>query len=257
MIKKRLYTVARIAMVAVVAAVLLTPLSASAATSSDVREAQTIMTKFGIPTGKIDGDYGPNTARGLCAVRQMAGWSPNRNNVDGPLMSKLRTWNKYSSLRQIKAPTLAGKSTYLLVLQKCQAILYVQNGVYHRVMAASTGTNAAQSDDGESHKTPNGSWYLGYTSRTDGHPTGWSCSTLYPESCRRHPGVGVNSKYSDYGNMYNKRSIVGDVLLHGSTSVPPRPASHGCVRVTIADSDWMFRNVGNDAKPYIKIVGSY
>lgn len=248
--KRRFFTALRLTVAAIVAATLFAPFTASAAVSTNVREAQTIMKKFGIPTGDVDGVYGPQTARGLCAARAMANYTPSRNNVDAKLMAKLRDWNKYSSLNKIAAPKLDGQSTYLLVLQRCQAILYVADGKFARIMAASTGMNAQQSDDGEDHRTPTIATRLGYTNR------GWSCSTIYPESCRNHT-EGMNAKYGKYGNMYNKRQIVGDVLLHGSTDVPPRPASHGCVRVTITDSDWMFKNVGNGPKPYIKIVGSY
>jgi hypothetical protein len=254
MIKRRLFTAVHVVVAAIVAIVLLTPLTVAAdGSSASVQEAQTIMTKFGIPTGTVDGYYGPNTARGLCAARQMAGYTPNRNNVDSALLAKMRSWNKtYGNLQAMPAPKLDGRTTYLLVLQKCQAILYVANGKYSRVMATSTGMNASQSDDGKDHRTPtNKSYLLGYTQR------GWSCSTLYPEGCSHHPGVGMNSGVSDYGNMYNKRAVVGDVFVHGSTSVPPHPASHGCIRVTVADSDWMFKNVGNGPKPYIKITGSY
>jgi hypothetical protein len=256
-----------VALAAIAAIIICAPLPASAAsTSAAVKEAQTIMTKFDIPTGPIDGAYGPLTARGLCVARYMTGnKTPNRTTVtsNSDVLVKLRSWNKtYGSLQSMPAPKLDGRSTYLLVLQKCQAIIYAANGTYSRVMAASTGTNASQSNDGKDHRTPTGSYQLGYTDRTypknqPSHPTGWSCSTLYPEGCSHHPGAGINSVYSDYGNMYNKRHVTGAVFVHGSTSVPARPASHGCIRVTVADSDWMFKHVGNDAKPYVKIVGQY
>jgi peptidoglycan hydrolase-like protein with peptidoglycan-binding domain len=35
-----------------------------------------------------------------------------------------------------------------------------------------------------------------------------------------------------YGPLYRPKYFVGGVALHGYPSVPPRPASHGCVRVT-------------------------
>src|SRR5882724_10366936 len=71
MTNKRFFITLQACASIIAAAAMLLPMTASAASysntySSKVREAQTIMTKFGIPTGDIDGYYGPSTARGLC-----------------------------------------------------------------------------------------------------------------------------------------------------------------------------------------------
>jgi hypothetical protein len=107
-------------------------------------------------------------------------------------------------------------------------------------------------------ETPTGSYVLGSTL------PGWSCSTLYPETCSDHT-VGMNARtpvkgvpFSTYGNMYNKRLITGAYLLHGATSVPTYPASHGCVRVSIEDSDWLYGNLTNAGGTiYLEITGAY
>lgn len=54
--------------------------------------------------------------------------------------------------------------------------------------------------------------------------------------------------------MYNPRQVIGDIFLHGSTSVPTYPASHGCIRVRVSDSDWLYHNV--DRMPFF-ITGNY
>ena len=41
------------------------------------------------------------------------------------------------------------------------------------------------------------------------------------------------------GEMYEPWYFYGGYALHGSTSVPAYPASHGCVRVSVADMDWL------------------
>ncbi|MFI6483052.1 L,D-transpeptidase family protein [Nonomuraea sp. NPDC050663] len=43
-----------------------------------------------------------------------------------------------------------------------------------------------------------------------------------------------------YGPLYRPRYFVGGVAVHGYRSVPPQPASHGCVRVSIAAMDWLW-----------------
>src|SRR5688572_3804206 len=143
----------------------------AASPSPAVREAQTILTKVSIPVGAIDGYHGQQTARGLCVFRQITALGINRNNVDSAVLVMLRDYNgRYSNLNAIPAPSLGGKSMYLLVHQTCQTMTYVDNGRFVKVMPVSTGITG--------HKTPNGTYQLGYTQR------GWSCSTIYPESCR-------------------------------------------------------------------------
>jgi N-acetylmuramoyl-L-alanine amidase len=45
------------------------------------------------------------------------------------------------------------------------------------------------------------------------------------------------------GWMYNAMYFTGGFAIHGSTSVPDYPASHGCVRVTLEDSDALFERI--------------
>jgi len=44
------------------------------------------------------------------------------------------------------------------------------------------------------------------------------------------------------GVLYRPKYFVGGVAVHGYPSVPPYPASHGCVRVTDAAMDWLWAN---------------
>jgi hypothetical protein len=36
---------------------------------------------------------------------------------------------------------------------------------------------------------------------------------------------------SELGEMYNPLYVVGGIAIHGSLDVPPKPASHGCIRI--------------------------
>jgi lipoprotein-anchoring transpeptidase ErfK/SrfK len=216
-----------------------TPVQA-AESSSSVANAQRIMTKFGIPAGPVDGLSGAQTSRGLCVFRYMAGLSVSRNSLDSTTYTYLKNYDaKYSSLSKIPARS---SSEYLVAHETCQAMVYARSGYYQRVMAISTGVSG--------HTTPNGSYYFGYTQK------GWSCSTLYLESCLNHT-EGQFASISSYGNMYNMRQVTGPIYVHGSTEVPTYPASHGCIRVTVSDSDWMYANVGNGARPLITTTGAY
>ena len=42
---------------------------------------------------------------------------------------------------------------------------------------------------------------------------------------------GYGWHHSQLGEMYNPLYIVGGIAIHGSLDVPPRPVSHGCIRI--------------------------
>jgi lipoprotein-anchoring transpeptidase ErfK/SrfK len=216
------------------------PTSAASATT---KEAQLILTKFGMPVGAVDGVWGSQTARGLCAFRIVVGATASRNGISSSTMTTLRNYNKkYSKLQSIPAATRSGKTTYMYANQTCQAMLYVKGGKYQKAIAISTGKGTTKDDT-----TPNDTYTMGNTSR------GWYCSGQYPESCKKQT-TGRFVTISNFGNMYNRRHVVNGVYVHGSTSVPTYPASAGCIRVSTKDSDWMYDNV--NSMPII-VAGKY
>ncbi len=56
---------------------------------------------------------------------------------------------------------------------------------------------------------------------------------------RRIEGVRI----APLGTMYDPMYFYRGFAIHGSPSVPPWPASHGCIRITRADAAWMITNV--------------
>ena len=46
-------------------------------------------------------------------------------------------------------------------------------------------------------------------------------------------------RYARLGTLYKPWYFKGGFAIHGSSSVPAYPASHGCVRVTNWDADWL------------------
>lgn len=46
----------------------------------------------------------------------------------------------------------------------------------------------------------------------------------------------------DLGQIYRPKYFIGGVAIHGSTSVPAYPASHGCVRVSVAAMDMIWES---------------
>ncbi|MGW4791465.1 L,D-transpeptidase family protein [Nonomuraea sp. NPDC004297] len=54
------------------------------------------------------------------------------------------------------------------------------------------------------------------------------------------------------GSMYNSLYFYGGVAMHGSTKVPLRPASHGCVRVPLTTSKRLFEMVQVGEPVYVR-----
>jgi peptidoglycan hydrolase-like protein with peptidoglycan-binding domain len=49
-------------------------------------------------------------------------------------------------------------------------------------------------------------------------------------------------RYAPLGTLYRPKYFYRGIAFHGYPSVPPYPASHGCVRVTNAAMDWLWAN---------------
>jgi lipoprotein-anchoring transpeptidase ErfK/SrfK len=47
-------------------------------------------------------------------------------------------------------------------------------------------------------------------------------------------------RISDLGELWRPKYFTGGYALHGSASVPTTAASHGCVRLTNAEIDWLW-----------------
>lgn len=230
--------------------------NAYSASRNNISEAQSIMNHYGMPAGPVDGWTGPKTRRGLCSFRLVSSMDQNPQtgqalgavglrNLEVNDLNELRNFRStYANVRSIAMNNLDGRSTYVYINKTCQVGMYVEDNTLMRVFPVSTGEQGKE--------TPTGAWRLGGTQR------GWSCSTLYPSSCV-YRNYDRFSSYGNYGNMYNKRYVMGSIFVHGSTRVPTYPGSKGCIRITIADSNWFYDEVGNwDHKnPYIKIDGAY
>jgi lipoprotein-anchoring transpeptidase ErfK/SrfK len=57
----------------------------------------------------------------------------------------------------------------------------------------------------------------------------------------------VNAMHSstlELGDMWRPKFFTGGIAVHGSSSVPAFPASHGCVRVSNSAMDWIWDTWG-------------
>src|SRR5207244_4348779 len=61
---------------------------------------------------------------------------------------------------------------------------------------------------------------------------------------------------SRLGMLFNPLYFNGGIAIHGAPSVPPYPASHGCVRIPLGASHWFPALVPNGTPVYVKGVGN-
>jgi len=163
------------------------------------------LASLGYWLGTADGRYGDLTVQAVTALQKVAGL--DRDGLVGP-----RT---RAALDAGTRPSARSTSGHVIEVDlRRQVVLVVDGGRVGLVLNTSTGS---------------GAWYTAPNGRT-GHavtPPG-RFTTLR----------GVNGwDTSPLGHLYRPLYFNGGIAVHGYTSVPPQPASHGCVRVSLPAMD--------------------
>ena len=174
----------------------------------DVLRAQEALSALGYWLGAPDGEYGDLTAQAVMALQGAAGLG--RDGVLGP-----RTREALEAGVVPRASTSSGRATE--VDRDAGLLLLVRDGVVERVLHTSTGTFEEYEHDGVRHlaDTPAGTFAV---SRS---VDGW--------------------REGELGRLYRPRYFHPDgIAVHGSTSVPAHPASHGCARVSLPAMDMIW-----------------
>jgi peptidoglycan hydrolase-like protein with peptidoglycan-binding domain len=173
----------------------------------EVLHVQQRLTELGYRPGAVDGRYGPETASAVLAFQKHEGLQ--RDGITGPQV-----------LAAIDAPTVGAGPTGGpgLEIDLERQIMFVVglDGTY-TILNVSTGNN-------ESYRHPAGYTAVAVT------PTGTFAVGRKIDAEERAP-LGV---------LYRPMYFKGGFAIHGSRSVPAYPASHGCVRVSYVDEDWLF-----------------
>ena len=172
-----------------------------------VTELQRELTGLGYWLGSVDGKFGGTTQQAVWALQKAAGQSPS-----GVVTAK--TWKAIKAGTKPHAHSTSGH--VIEVDLKRDLLLFVTDGHVDYVLNTSTGG--------------------GYH---------------YQEQGRTEIAVTPKGHYSTYrvidgphrsllGEMYRPRYFNGGIAIHGDSYVPPRPVSHGCVRVTNAAINWIW-----------------
>jgi hypothetical protein len=157
----------------------------------------------------IDGIFGEDTEHAVMAFQKA-----NRIGVDGVVGPQTR-----EALQEpvpLK-PEEAGPGRHVEVDISRQILMFVWNGRVTKVFDTSTGNGELFENDSGSlveARTPLGAFTVQ----------------------RKIDGLRV----SYLGELWRPAYFFGGYAIHGSPSVPPYPASHGCVRLTNKAMDWAF-----------------
>jgi hypothetical protein len=155
--------------------------------------------------GAPDGHYGEVTAQAVTALQKVAGIE--RDGVAGP-----RTQAALDAGVRPAARSSSGRGVEIDL--RHQVLLMVDGGTVRTILNMSTGS-------GEYYRAPDG--HLGHAVTPPGRyrvfrsVDGWDTSPL--------------------GHLYRPRYFDGGIAVHGYPTVPPYPASHGCVRVSLPAMD--------------------
>lgn len=160
-----------------------------------------------------DGSFGPATQQAVWALQKTAG--QYRDGVVGP-----KTQAALDDGVRPQAHSSSGKAVEIDLDR--QLLMTVEGGKVTRIINASSGNGETYEAKGRSYhaNTPRGS-YAVYMERNGMHE-----STL------------------ELGSMYRPKYFSGGYAVHGSGSIPPYPASHGCVRVSNAAISWLWDSWG-------------
>ncbi len=153
-----------------------------------------------------DGVLDDNSRQALIAFQKLSGL-PRTGKPTPDVINALAS-------ARLPAPLMPGGGATRVEIDLVRQVLFLYTGgTLNKVLPVSTGTGKRYCDEGKCGiaVTPRGSY------RVERRISGW--------------------RKSDLGRLYNPLYFNGGIAIHGFPSVPPRPASHGCVRIPMGSAD--------------------
>jgi hypothetical protein len=164
-----------------------------------IREVETLLSNLGYWVLNVDGIADDSTRHALIAFQKM-----ERRPRTGVLNEKELNALRAASRPQ---PKFTGERHIEVDLTRQVVFLVDENGVVSHILPISSGSEEKYFDQGK--------WQVAHTPRGDFKIT------------RQIKGV----RHAPLGNLYNPNYFYLGVAIHGSNSIPTKPASHGCVRI--------------------------
>lgn len=183
------------------------PTLRSGSRGSAVSALQRRLNALGYWCGSANGVYGALTIQAVYAVQKASGLT--RDGVCGP-----KTWAKVNAGVRPR-PRTGG--TGIEIDKARQLLMVVSDGKPKYTLNTSTGNNQRYFSRGTWRvaRTPSGTYSI-YRR----HSAGWQTGPL--------------------GSMWRPTYFVGGFAIHGSSSIPPYPASHGCARLSTSAMDMLW-----------------
>jgi peptidoglycan hydrolase-like protein with peptidoglycan-binding domain len=176
-------------------------------TGPAVAELQARLTFLHYWVGTADGTYGDTTVQAVYALQKAAGIT--RDGVAGPVTDA-------ALARGVEPHPAPATGRVIEVDLTDDLLMFVTGGTLQWVLNTSTGG--------------------GYTYTATGHAalaeTPVGRFTIY----RAVDGLVTDS----LGQLWRPRYFTDGFAIHGDSSVPPVPVSHGCVRVSNEAIDWIW-----------------
>lgn len=177
---------------------------------SRVRALQDRLVSLGYWLGTPDGQFGSLTTQAVMAFQKYERL-PITGTADGTTLARLEV-----ARRPVPADTSAG--THVEIDKSRQIMLFADGGTTRWTMNVSTGSEVPYEEEGGSGTaiTPTGTF-----------------NVCHERDYLRESSLGTlwRPKYFHCGR---------GIAVHGATSVPGYPASHGCVRVTYAAMNFIW-----------------
>jgi peptidoglycan hydrolase-like protein with peptidoglycan-binding domain len=174
-----------------------------------VVELQRRLRSLGYWLGAVDGSYGLTVEQAVMAFQKVEGLAVD--GVAGP--------GTQEALASAGRPSTSAQGDLVEIDKGGQVLFVVRDGEVAWTLNVSTGTERPYVLDGRTElaDTPEGRFKVS-----------WAVD-----------GVDVGA----LGALYRPRYFHPDgIAVHGYSSVPAYPASHGCVRVSEAAMDWIWSN---------------
>jgi|SRR5579885_1175890 len=162
--------------------------------------------------GQVDGNVDDQTTSAILAFQKVYGLERTGGLTDPVTAQILAT--KDDPPDMVPGDT---SPTKVEVDLRRQVLFFYENGSLSKILPVSTGTDKTP--------TPTGDYKI-YR-----YDSGWHTSPL--------------------GRLYNAEYFVGGYAIHGSTSVPAQPASHGCIRISMYSAEWFPQHVSNGVPVHV------
>ena len=192
-----------------------------ATNAGSMLEIERRLSSLGYWITKADGRRDASTQHAIMAFQK----------VEGRKRTGTMSSADLAALRTAQTPTAKypeDKTAHIEVDLTRQVLFFVNDtGTVTRILPISSGNEKKFKDRGE--------WKVAHTPRG-----------LFPV------GAKINGiRESSLGLLYYPSYFVGGLAIHGSNSIPPYPASHGCVRVPRFADQALFKMIKMQMKVYL------